>query len=78
MELAPLHWQQLPVILGALAAASGVLYGLLSLILPRPQVWAPRDGQDLGRDALPAMLASASAQRRRQPPAPQGRRLVPR
>lgn len=77
MELAPLHWQQLPLILAVLAAASGTLYGLLSLILPRPQVWAPRDGQGMDDEAVP--LAQTDRRRNRQPwPAHLERRLAPR
>ncbi|ROH93097.1 hypothetical protein ED208_00750 [Stagnimonas aquatica] len=77
MELAPLHWQQLPLILAVLAAASGVLYGLLSLILPRPQVWAPRDGQGLDGEAMP--LRGADRRRNHQAwPAHLERRLAPR
>lgn len=77
MELAPLPWQQLPLILVVLAAASGLLYGLLSLILPRPQVWAPRDGQGLDSEAMP--LTQADRRRDRQAwPAHLERRLAPR
>lgn len=77
MELAPLPWQQLPVILAVLAAASASLYGLLSLILTRPQVWAPREGQGLDSEAMP--LAQADRRRNHQPrPAHLERRLAPR
>jgi len=76
MDLAPLHWQQLPLILGVLLAASGALYALLALVLPRRQAWAPRDGQGLDSEAMPALVPLRRQSSQGQPP--HYRRLAPR
>jgi hypothetical protein len=76
MDLAPLHWQQLPLILGVLVVASGSLYALLALALPRRQAWAPRDGQGLDSEAMPALVPLRSQAGHSQPR--HSARLAPR
>lgn len=54
MDLAPIQWHQLPMVLSVLAATLAVSVGLLMLALPRRTAWAARGGdQSQYRETIP-------------------------
>lgn len=48
MDLANLHWEQLPAVFATLALGTGATAGLLLLALRRPMAWAQADRDQSG------------------------------
>ena len=54
MEVASLHWDQLPAVFATIALVLAATVGLLLLVLPRRETWASVDGdQSRYRRTLP-------------------------